>query len=224
MSAQSCYMCEENATSNEHIPPKCIFPEVKDLCIDYRKSLIKVPSCDTHNMRKAKDDEYLMMALTCSITNNEVALGQIETKILRAWERNPMLSDLLLRVNKPVIANGKSTLAFQVDISRLNRSLDWIARGLYYKRYERRWSGKIKIQSPAMLFLEGENASKSNMILNHMGTTVNRKRVLNDLPRLGGNPDVFWYQLLHQEPEELLINMIFFGGLQVLAYSKPGMP
>ena len=73
----TCYMCEQANTTPEHVPPKCIFPEVKDLGIDYRKSLITVPSCDAHNLRKSKDDEYLMFVLTCSITNNEAEVYPI---------------------------------------------------------------------------------------------------------------------------------------------------
>lgn len=220
MTEQTCYMCEEIATSPEHIPPKCIFPDVKDLGVDYRKALITVPSCDAHNMEKSKDDEYLMMVLTCNIINNEVAMTQIKTKILRAWERNPNLSDLLLRVNKPVTVNGKATIAFKVDYSRFIRSLDWIARGLYYSQYKKKWLAKLSIQSPAALFLEGRNAQESNKLLNHMSVAVNH--ALSDFPKIGQNPDVFWYQMLHNAPDELLINMMFFGGLQVLAYSKSG--
>jgi hypothetical protein len=221
MEEQTCYMCEENAISGEHVPPKCIFPEVKDLGIDYRKSPIKVPSCDVHNMRKAKDDEYLMMVLTCSITNNRVAMNQIQTKILRAWERNPKLAGLLLRVKKPIKSNGKSTLAFKVDIDRFNRSLDWIVRGLYFSQHKKKWVAKLRIESPAMLFLEGSDAIQSNQILREMGGGVSQ--ALDDLSKTGKNPDVFWYQMLHNRPNELLINMMFFGGLQVLAFSKPGM-
>jgi len=217
----TCYMCEQANTTPEHVPPKCIFPEVKDLGIDYRKSLITVPSCDAHNLRKSKDDEYLMFVLTCSITNNEAAMKQIETKILRAWRRNSRLKELLLRINRPIIAKGKSTLAFKVDIGRVNRSLDWIARGLYYNQYEKKWSAKLRIESPAMLFLEGKDALKSNKILNHMGVAVNH--ALSDLPKIGENPDIFWYQMLHNSPGELLINMMFFGGLQVFAFNKSGM-
>lgn len=222
MEEQTCYMCEKEPTSREHVPPKCIFPEVKDLGIDYRKSPIKVPSCDVHNMRKSKDDEYLMMVLTCSITNNQVAMSQVKTKILRAWRRNLKLAELLLRINKPILSNGKSTLAFKVDIGRFNRSLDWTVRGLYYSQYKRKWSAKLGIESPALLFLQGKNALKCNQILKHMGATVNQ--VLGDLPIIGKNPDVFWYQMLHDKPDKLLLNMMFFGGLQVLAFSKPGMP
>jgi hypothetical protein len=214
-------MCGEKATSCEHVPPQCIFPEVKDLGKDYRKSPIKVPSCDAHNMKKSKDDEYLMLVLTCSILNNEVAMGQINTKILRALKRNQELTKMLLRVNTPIMVNDDPTLAFKVDIIRFNRSLDCIVRGLYYSQQKKKWSAELSIESPALLFLEGKNASKSNQFLSHVGATVNH--VLSDRSKLGENPDVFWYQMLHDKPDELLINMMFFGGLQVLAFSKPSM-
>ena len=60
----TCYMCTSAATSVEHVPPRCLFPEQKDLPIgvDLRKQLITVPSCDIHNSRKSKDDEYLFYA------------------------------------------------------------------------------------------------------------------------------------------------------------------
>lgn len=50
----TCYMCEKPATSVEHIPPKCLFPEQKDLPggADLRKQLLTVPACDEHNLKK----------------------------------------------------------------------------------------------------------------------------------------------------------------------------
>ena len=61
----TCYMCDEESTSSEHVPPKCLFPEQKDLPegVDLRKSLITVPSCDLHNSKKSNDDEYYSIVL-----------------------------------------------------------------------------------------------------------------------------------------------------------------
>ena len=53
-----CYYCGEPAMSEEHVPPKCLFPEQKDTGKDYRKNLITVPSCDKHNAGKSCDDEF----------------------------------------------------------------------------------------------------------------------------------------------------------------------
>ncbi|MDC5072991.1 hypothetical protein NRA08_18095, partial [Acinetobacter baumannii] len=72
MLTNTCYMCDAEATTVEHVPPKCIFPESKDLSsadklLDFRKQLITVPSCDDHNGKKSKDDEYLFCMLAISI-------------------------------------------------------------------------------------------------------------------------------------------------------------
>lgn len=59
-----CYMCVSPATSREHVPPLCLFPESKDVGgKDYRRNLITVPSCDEHNSKKESDDEFLMVSL-----------------------------------------------------------------------------------------------------------------------------------------------------------------
>ncbi len=54
---QYCYWCGEPATSKEHVPPKCLFPEDKDikpiLNETFREHLITVPSCDKHNLSKS---------------------------------------------------------------------------------------------------------------------------------------------------------------------------
>lgn len=59
MLTNTCYMCDAEATTVEHVPPKCIFPESKDLSstdklLDFRKQLITVPSCDDHNGKNQK--------------------------------------------------------------------------------------------------------------------------------------------------------------------------
>ena len=54
-------MCDRNAVSSEHVPPKNLFPEQKDVGKDYRQYLITVPSCEIHNNHKSKDDEFLIV-------------------------------------------------------------------------------------------------------------------------------------------------------------------
>ena len=70
---EKCYWCGRDATSREHVPPKCLFPEDKDIKSIYkgtfRRSLITVPSCDEHNLAKSHDDEYLMVCLGGRVGN-----------------------------------------------------------------------------------------------------------------------------------------------------------
>lgn len=81
-------MCEEPGTSREHVPPKCLFPEQKDIKDkNFRKNLITVPSCDLHNMSKSKDDEYLMQVIVGSIKSNNYGIQHYITKVHRSYKR-----------------------------------------------------------------------------------------------------------------------------------------
>ncbi len=91
-----CFMCDESAPTNDHIPPKCIFPEQKDVGVDYRKNLITVPACDNHNLKTSLDDEYLMGILAFHWRNNQAAYRQSITKIKRAFQHNQRYYDLYL--------------------------------------------------------------------------------------------------------------------------------
>ncbi len=107
---EQCYMCNKPSTSKEHVPPKCIFPEAKDLGSEkFRENLIKVPSCDLHNMKKSKDDEYLMIVLAIIIGNNLYSLIQASTKVKRAIERRK--NDFL---DKEILKNTR------VEIRKIN--------------------------------------------------------------------------------------------------------
>ena len=99
-----CYWCGAPATSKEHVPPKCLFPELKDIEGIYsdncRKDLITVPSCDKHNLNKSKDDEILMACLAPLLGNNGIAYIHTCTKLKRAFSRNTGLRTSAFRVLK----------------------------------------------------------------------------------------------------------------------------
>ena len=132
MPEKNCYICSDPSTSVEHVPPRCLFPEKKDLppVIDLRKQLITVPSCDEHNTAKSQDDEYLLYLLLLNIPNNETAENHFFTKILRAVKRNPALIQKFAEKQLPVVAEDTitgemhQTVAVQIDEARLNNSLD----------------------------------------------------------------------------------------------------
>lgn len=107
----TCYMCSSPATSNEHAPPKCIFPEKKDLPSgeDLRKNLIKVPACEVHNTVRSKDDEYLLYALPPSLGSNPTGSDLFLNKVQRAIKRRPALASSLLKNAKPVLVHDIMT-------------------------------------------------------------------------------------------------------------------
>src|SRR6266850_2946355 len=102
--ATLCYCCEQLGTTDEHVPPKCLFPERKDLPagIDLRRNLITVPSCPTHNLEKSGDDEYLMYVLTMNLPAEKIAEYHFSTKVLRGINRRPLLINRILAKTSPV--------------------------------------------------------------------------------------------------------------------------
>src|SRR4051794_39607737 len=58
---KQCYFCGQVADGGvEHVPPRNLFPEKKDLPAespDYRKELITVPSCRKHNEKMSDVDQ-----------------------------------------------------------------------------------------------------------------------------------------------------------------------
>ena len=85
----TCYACNRPKTSDEHVPPRLLFPASKDTDgdRDLRRNLITVPSCDVHNSQKSKDDEYLLWVLSSNADANDVGFQQSMTKLTRSYLR-----------------------------------------------------------------------------------------------------------------------------------------
>ena len=75
-----CYICSRPATSKEHIPAQCFFPE------DYRCNLLTVPSCEKHNNEKSSLDEYVFGVIYFTSYNKQTE--KLFDKIVRAFKRD----------------------------------------------------------------------------------------------------------------------------------------
>jgi len=213
-------MCEREATSDEHVPPKCLFPEEKDLPkgVFLRKELIKVPSCDLHNTAKSKDDEYLLYVLCMNIANNAVAFRHFATKIMRAYKRSPSLMKSIVNENREVVAvdgNGTAynTLMVKADMARIHKCFDQISRALYYKEFKQPFNGHCRflhdwtIKEDSAFSVVIKNGDNERSALEHV------KSYFNERDHKGFNPSVFRYRF--EEPDErglIALSMQFYGG------------
>lgn len=216
-------MCDQPATGVEHAPPRCFFPASKDLPkgVDLRRGLITVPSCDLHNGMKSTNDEYLAFVVLTHFENNDVAARQVMTKVLRALQKRPSLRGFFA-VNRPVNLNGVKTLAYKVDTARFEIGMEQMARALYFNSFSDKWLAPIAIHSPALFQFDSPTAVSLHESKQNLASMM--AEFLGAQPRIGENPDVFWYQI-HRDPAEafLMINMVFYGGLNVLALSHPNI-
>lgn len=229
MTATHCYMCDATATSVEHVPPRCLFPEQKDLPDgeNLRKQLITVPSCDVHNSSKSKDDEYLLYTLSMNIPNNQTASSHFSTKVLRAIQRRPSVikkfaeKQISVKVENTETGETHETLAFQVDQRRLESALEMIGYALYFHHFRTRWKGSVSVYPNFLLVLTESNAHELNGSVEKMAVLA-EEFFLNE-PRYGENQDVFSYQVAAgQTPVETIMLLRFYEGSKVTLLFRIG--
>lgn len=224
LSEDYCYCCCAHATTVEHTPPKCLFPEEKDLPsgMGFRRNLITVPSCDEHNLKKSGDDEYLMYVLVMNLPANIMAANHFRTKLIRAIERRPALLNTFTS-NAPTVGiidqnSGEQydTLALNLDVARLQSTLEKVALGIYRHHFGLRWIGNIKVLPEFLRYLDTPEAEEMNSTHEQISRLSNE--FFNSADAYGENPEIFNYQIGHPvKSEHTLIKLRFYGEVNVLA-------
>lgn len=221
---QTCYACQNPPTTNEHIPPKCLFPERKDVAdgVDLRRNLITVPSCTEHNLQKSGDDEYLLYVLSTNLLVNATAQAQW-TKLKRAVERRPALWKSMSSNSEDVEVmdshTGNIHEAAQMDLNgvRFQKSLELIALGVYRHHFGVRWGGNIRVHPDFVAFPHEPNVT--DIDVNRFVVAICAEKLFSSAPRHCDNQDVFWYQVC--EPEDrfcCLIRLSFYEGCTATAF------
>jgi hypothetical protein len=214
-----CYYCGSPATGDEHVPPKCIFPKSKDIASkeDYRRNLIKVPSCDLHNLLKSKDDENLFLVLSLNCDNNLIGQGQATTKLVRALQRSRGLKAALLReLQERLIYDQESrlilsTAAINIDRPRLIRCFEHIGKGLYYHQSGVPSRGEIKVY--IMFLVDSGHDLLGEISHPQRGLRRASCKMFSGRERIGANPKVFYYQYCQGSAAELpVMRLVFYEG------------
>ena len=216
-----CYACGAPAVSDDHAPAKVFFPAKKDLgdgAPDLRVNLLTVRSCAAHNGDASKDDEYVAFAIAQHFENNKVALGQITTKIIRAFKRDPAKFGLVLNQARPAVVHGGESVAFSADLPRMQRVFDRIGRALYLKHFGRRYEGGvIRWMSPSMRMPDGkqhEGFVKLDQALTQLVIEGKEPVVQGHI----GHPSVFEYGIVG-DAERPFFRFKFYEGFVVLGAS-----
>lgn len=216
----TCYMCEAIATSDEHVPPKCIFPEKKDLPdgVDLRKQLLKVPACDAHNSKKSHNDEYFLYVLSTSFQINSVGRNQYVSKIRRAIKRNPSLlkkfakTAMSVKVTDPLSGSTVDSVAHKLDEDRFNLIIDRLSRAIYYHHYKEKWLGHVKYQAE-FLFATVDQSDESNSRIKAISKAADEW--FSKVIYYGGNPEVFKYQVMDAKDSRKM-RLHFYEGCKLL--------
>ncbi|AZR80827.1 hypothetical protein [Thiomicrospira sp. S5] len=221
MENKQCYMCDAHATSVEHVPPKCLFPTIKDSGKNHRVDLITVPSCDKHNGEKSRDDEFLMVCIAGIIGNNSIGYQHYHGKIQRALKRTSykLLDKVFLKKRFYHFHDDNEFLEIlwgTPDYQRLIKCFEHIAMGIYRHHYGTNFKGKVK---PYLGFLHSNepNPKAFKELIQHKTA-----KELENQPKLGSNQEVFYYQ--YTTPDQFgifLVKLSFYENVDVYVSYLP---
>lgn len=217
----TCYMCENEATSDEHAPPKCLFPRQRDLPdgIDLRQNLITVPSCDAHNQETSVDDEYLLYTLVINIVSNDIAQNHFFGAILRGIQRNPALIERYTNTAVPVITEDTltgevaSSFAVQIEYDRFKNSIDKLVRAIHFNHFGEKLLSEFSIQPEFMLLSMNPEHREQNDRIQELARASDI--AFQDSEFMGDNPEVFKYQVLTDDQGRRFMRLYFYENAKV---------
>ncbi len=203
-------MYDAPATSDEHIPPKCLFPERKDLPsgMDLRRNLLKVPSCDTHNSRKSNDDEYFLYILSTSFQINEIGRNHYRTKVRRAIKRNSSVLGKIASTAKstnyidPASGHMVNSVAHYIEPTRFNTIVDRLGRAIFLHHFKEKWESHILRYQAEFLFATANQLDKANLHLLEISKQADGW--FSSAGYYGDNPEVFKYQAIESKTLKLM--------------------
>ena len=208
---EKCYMCNSEATSREHAPPKSFFPAKN------RSNLITVPSCSTHNNDNSKDVEYVYSFICSPIQTKEIAREQF-SKVLRAFKRNPNLKNLVYKDSEPIfLPNGQETGLVKIDLDRFKSVMRAIAYAIYYYSFNKKYFGSFDIFGTNLVPTKELSEENNNELSNIRQMLSQLKFTSLNMPE----PEVFGCAVHQENSEKFIYEFTFYGGFKIHAVSIP---
>ncbi len=202
----TCYMCPEQATTREHVPPQSFFPE------GFRTNLITVPSCPDHNSSHSLDVEYTRNVI-CTQHGVNAAAGAVFETAKRSFENSPRLMARTLRTMRPFGEGG----TLRVDLRRHQKVMRAIAFGIYFHDNGDKHEGDWRIFTPSFLFADSLNYGCPD-------PWTPLRRILESgefTPQAVTQPEVFRYGVLQADEGQVLYKFEFYGAVTVHAWPLP---
>ena len=201
-------MCDAAATSEEHAPPECFFPE------DSRRNLIKVPSCAEHNEANSKDVEYVRNVVSTQHGTNDAA-SKIFEKTKRSFEHSPRLMARTFRGLRTVTVQGEETGAFRVDLARHRRVMRAIAYALYFRDFGKKHRGDWRIFTLGFGYAGSVDRGEPDPWEQFRRYLESGQYKSMSVPY----PEVFKYGLIEAEDGQIIYRFEFYERVIVVAWT-----
>ncbi len=213
----ACVYCgKSRRLTDDHIPPQglCDKPRPPDL--------IKVPSCSSCNNGASRDDEYFktVMVFKDEAGSHPEAVG-IRSSVFRGLqmpEKRGFARDLVqgireVRAKTPAGLHLGRRFAFDVDLSRLDRVVARITRGLYWHHRRIRIPDGFEVVVFSEDGLRDLDTTERERIRREIVTPV----LKNPCHSIGRGVMRYWYASISQQPHALAWLYEFYDDVKFLA-------
>lgn len=204
-----CYYCGAPAIDFDHVPPRIFFPGDDK----YRKNLVKVPACKSHNHGFSGDDAIVAGVVSSVREANPLGGDHFEKAAIPGFRKDRKLAERMIPSVIVYQHRGLDIPVMEIDRDAFDRVMTRIAKGLHFHTWRERW-----LDTPAVLC---EQMRDEDLTIPMRGMMPHFKRNFFDEPVLGANPRAFHYQWHDQEgtrPPVRIISMRFFDGLGVYVW------
>ncbi|NKB80897.1 MAG: hypothetical protein GKS05_03165 [Nitrospirales bacterium] len=213
----SCVYCGQPVSTQDHVPPKCLFPEP-------RPSLITVPACYSCNNGLSQDDEYFRTVLVSELRVSEHAEAQklrptIKRSLQRPKAQGFRISMLKILKKIPLMTVGglyyEEGIAMKVDGSRISRVLERVTKGLFYHHFNRPLPTDYSISVHS-----SDTMEKTPKAMNAVLRTIN---FIKGSPKYSIGDEVFSYSfaVCQDEPNATFWVLGFFNTKPFWVFTMP---
>ncbi len=221
---RECVYCGKMVeTSDDHIPPKNLFPSPRP------SNLITVPSCRECNEKASKDDEYFRLVLSMrrdisdhpEVLKNKAKLQRSLQNPERKGFRSSFLNSLAVvdSCTPAGIYLGK-TDAFRVDMKRVNNVIKRITQGLFYKEKARRLPDNYQVAAWCIDAVINEHPQL-------LGTFIMKDIITSTLQgkslTIGNNVFRYWFKFATDEENSSAFLLSFNNSVNFLALTMPNI-
>lgn len=213
---RKCFVCDQPATGDDHVPPKAFSPKQKDLppgTADVRRNLITVPACDAHNGRYSKDDEVASYVTLLSQKTNLLGINHFLGRGLRGITgRKGLINAVFKKIEVFQLPDGREIPTVEFDAERVNRVMERIARGLFFHEFWHSWKCSLQLFADGPL-MQDLSPSPHRQVIRQL------EPLFAHSPRRGSNPGIFWYDWVAGVSGDCshLLRMCFYDGLRYYA-------
>ena len=206
--------------TNDHVPPKNIFPKPRP------NNLIKVHACKSCNSLASKDDEYFRLKLCMSeqagnhsaVQNNQEAAFRSLNRAESPGLRNSFLSDIhTVQLKTQAGLYLGERLAFDVDLHRIHRVVERTVRGIFYYETGHRLCSGYDVNVHSDDTLREQSAEILDEL--HRNTLIPLSKIP---PKIIGN-GVFMYRfhITQEDPFVSVWALTFYERVSFLALTGP---